>query len=76
MKSGRIGTPYLTSALDGGEWSVSRPGRFTTRERDPSTHWVGLDAVENRNVLVPAGNGAPRYELSGLPAWHTVPKRA
>jgi hypothetical protein len=25
----------LTSALDGGEWSASRPGRFTPRERAP-----------------------------------------
>jgi hypothetical protein len=31
----------LTSALDGGEWSASRPGRFTPRERAPSTHWIG-----------------------------------
>jgi hypothetical protein len=31
----------LTSALDGDEWSVSRPGRFTPRERAPSTHWIG-----------------------------------
>jgi hypothetical protein len=37
------------SALDGGEWSSSRPGHFT-----PGTHWIGdcvglrggLDAVE------------------------------
>jgi hypothetical protein len=43
----------LTSALDGGEWSASRYGRFTPRERDPCTHrvggWMGsragLDAV-------------------------------
>jgi len=37
----------LTSSLDGGEWSASRPGRFTLRERDRG--WVGpragLDAV-------------------------------
>jgi hypothetical protein len=26
----------LTSALVGGEWSTSRPGRFT-----PGTHWIG-----------------------------------
>jgi hypothetical protein len=26
---------FLTSALDGGEWSVSRPGRFTPREIPP-----------------------------------------
>jgi hypothetical protein len=31
----------LTSALDGGEWSASRPGRFTPRERNPGTHWIG-----------------------------------
>jgi len=31
----------LTSALDGGEWSASRPGRFTPRERAPDTHWIG-----------------------------------
>jgi hypothetical protein len=26
--SGRIAPPFLTSALDGGEWSASRHGRF------------------------------------------------
>jgi hypothetical protein len=30
----------LTSALDGGEWSVSRPDHFTPRERAPSTSLV------------------------------------
>jgi hypothetical protein len=30
---------FLTSALDRGELSVSRPGRFTPRERAPGTHW-------------------------------------
>jgi hypothetical protein len=32
---------FLTSALIEGEWSVSRLGRFTPRERGPSTHWIG-----------------------------------
>jgi len=32
---------FLTSALDGGEWSVSGPGRFIRRERAPDTHWIG-----------------------------------
>jgi hypothetical protein len=51
---------FLTSALVGGEWSASRPGRFTTGERAPSTHWIGgwvgprvgldrLDGVEKNN---------------------------
>jgi len=34
-------TESLTSALDGGEWSASRPGRVTSRERTPGTHWIG-----------------------------------
>jgi hypothetical protein len=34
-------THYLTSALDGGEWSASHPGRFTARERAPCIHWIG-----------------------------------
>jgi hypothetical protein len=51
-------THSLTSALDGGEWLASRPGRFTPRERALSTHWMGgwvgssavLDAVVKRKI--------------------------
>jgi hypothetical protein len=32
---------FLASALVGGEWSASRPGRFTPGERAPGTHWIG-----------------------------------
>jgi hypothetical protein len=32
---------FLTSALDGGEWSASLPDRFTPRERAFGTHWIG-----------------------------------
>jgi hypothetical protein len=32
---------FLISALVGGEWSASRPGRSTPRERSPGTHWIG-----------------------------------
>jgi hypothetical protein len=28
-------------ALDGGEWSASRPNRFTPREKAPGTRWIG-----------------------------------
>jgi hypothetical protein len=56
--SGGIGPPFLTLALDRGEWSASRPGRFTL-----VTHWMGgwlgpragLDAVEDRKILPLAG---------------------
>jgi hypothetical protein len=30
-----------TSALDGGEWSASRPNRFTPGLRAAGTHWTG-----------------------------------
>jgi hypothetical protein len=30
-----------TSWGGGGEWSASRPGRFTLGERAPGTHWIG-----------------------------------
>jgi hypothetical protein len=32
---------FLTSELVGGDWSASRPRRFTPGERAPSTHWIG-----------------------------------
>jgi hypothetical protein len=51
---------FYTSALDGGEWSVSRSGHVTPREAAP-THplgcrldepQIGLDAAENRTPAV------------------------
>jgi hypothetical protein len=59
----------LTSALDEGEWSASRPGRFTPRERAPGTHWIGgwvgpgavLDAVVKRNISL-CGKHFKKYE--------------
>jgi hypothetical protein len=58
---GYSSTHSLTSALDGGEWSASRPGRFTPWERAPGTHWIGgwagsgavLDAVVKRKIPKP-----------------------
>jgi hypothetical protein len=54
---------FLTLALPGGEWSASRPGRFSPGERAPDTHliegWVGpragLDDVEKRKFLTLPG---------------------
>jgi hypothetical protein len=52
----------MTSALDGGEWSASRPGRaFTPGERTSGTHctggWVGpragLDTEDRGKILCP-----------------------
>jgi hypothetical protein len=48
---------FLTSALVGGEWSVSRLGRFTPVERAPGTHWKGswVDDVDKRKFLTLLG---------------------
>jgi hypothetical protein len=31
---------FLPSAVDGGEWSVSRPRPLYPAERAPGTHWI------------------------------------
>jgi hypothetical protein len=54
---------FMTSILAGGEWSVSRPGRFTPWERAPGTHWIGgwvdprgdLDDMEDRKLFTLLG---------------------
>jgi len=46
-------------ALNGVEWSASRSGRLTPRERDPGTRWTegwvspraGPDAVVRREMI-------------------------
>jgi hypothetical protein len=54
---------FLTSALVGGEWSASRPGRFIPGERVPGNHWIGgwvdpragLHEVEKRKFFTLPG---------------------
>jgi hypothetical protein len=41
MGSGGLAPPLLTSTADGGEWSDSRPGRFTPGERASGIHSIG-----------------------------------
>jgi hypothetical protein len=61
----------LTSALDGGEWSASRPGRFTPRETAPVTYWIGgwvgpravLDAVVERKSPSPSREPNPKTSI-------------
>jgi hypothetical protein len=59
---------FLTSTLDGGECSASRPGRFTSREKLPGTNWIGgwvgprtgLDAVVKRKISRCCRDSNPR----------------
>jgi hypothetical protein len=54
---------------DGGEWSVSRTGRFTPREKARRTHWIGgwvspragLDAVVERKFPARVGTRTPDH---------------
>jgi hypothetical protein len=58
-------THFLTSALDRGEWSASRHGRFTPRKGAPGTHWIGgwvgpravLDSVVSNQMHLKHKNG-------------------
>jgi hypothetical protein len=53
---------FLTSALDAGEWSASRPGLFTPRNEKGG--WVGcrpgLDVVGNTKISCPCLDVNPR----------------
>jgi hypothetical protein len=59
---------FLTSTLEGGEWTASHPGRLTPGERASGTPWVGgwvgpragLDAVEKRKISSPRRESNPR----------------
>jgi hypothetical protein len=52
---------FLISALVGGEWPASRPGRFTPGERSAGTHWIGslegtrasLDDMKRKSLTLP-----------------------
>jgi hypothetical protein len=61
-----VATPYLTSALDGGEWLASRLGRFTPR----NSLWYPL----NRRLGGPQ-NRSGRYGLEKnlMPARSRIP---
>jgi hypothetical protein len=56
-------TSFLASALAGGEWSDSRPGRFIAGERVLGTYWIGgwvdprsyMDDVEKRKFFTLPG---------------------
>jgi hypothetical protein len=57
---------FLTSALVVGEWSASRPCRFTPGERAPGTHFMRLGGPQSRSgrygevkIFYPSGTQTP-----------------
>jgi hypothetical protein len=72
--SGDITPLFLTSALEGGEWSASRPGRFTPgksprypldRRLGGPQNRPGCSGIEKN--LVPAGNRTAAVQLIARP---------
>jgi hypothetical protein len=69
---------FLSSALDGGEWSAPLPVRFTPSERAPGNHWIGgwvgpragLDAVVRKKFPVPAGTRTPDHPARSPALYH------
>jgi hypothetical protein len=59
--SGGVAPPFLTSALYVGEWSCTRPSRFTPGERAPGTHWIGgwVGPRAGMDALTLVGNRTP-----------------
>jgi hypothetical protein len=63
-----------TSALDTGEWSASRPGRFTSKEIAPKYYWMGdwvrpracLDTVARRKYPSPCRESNPGHPARSL----------
>jgi hypothetical protein len=63
---------FTTSALDGGEWSVSLPGRaLPPGKGPPGTHWkggwvdprAGLDTEVRRKILLPLQGIEPQFSV-------------
>jgi hypothetical protein len=60
-------THSLSWTVDRGEWSATRPGRLTPRERAPGTHWIGgwkgpragLDGAVKRKIPSPRRESNP-----------------
>jgi hypothetical protein len=69
--SGGIAPPFLTPALDRGEWSASRSGRFPPGKESLVTigyesggRRAGLDAVEYRKSLALVGNPTTSFQAA------------
>jgi hypothetical protein len=68
-----IAPPFLTSALDGDEWSASCPCRFTPGERAPGTFLIGWDPQpvwtlwKREKSLSLGGNRTPAVQPVAIP---------
>jgi hypothetical protein len=76
--SGGTGSPFLLSAVDTVQWSLSCPKRFTDTETYSCNHWirvglgVNLDTVHCRRTLVFGKNRLSRSSCSPSLYWTSV----
>jgi hypothetical protein len=74
----------LTSLLDGGEESVSRPSRFIRRERIIDAHWIGvcvgsrksLNVLNEKNILCPPSNELSIVHATPWALWRSDWRRS
>jgi hypothetical protein len=69
MGSGGIAPPFLTLEVDEGEWSVSRPGHFTSGER---AVLIGYEAGWVPESIWTLWNGKEK-KLPGIEVWPSSP---
>jgi hypothetical protein len=75
-ESGGIDPPFLTSALDGGEWPASHPGSLIPGGRTSGTYWIGywvgpragLGSVKKKKSFGLALNRTPAVHSDAIPA--------
>jgi hypothetical protein len=68
----RYSSTILDSALDGGEWSASRPCRFTLKETALDAHWIGgwvgpragVDIIEKGKILSSVGESNNKLAMN------------
>jgi hypothetical protein len=56
----------LNCALDGGEWSISSHGLFTSGVRAPATHWIGGLVGLCRSGRGGEGKNSPSFPPLGI----------
>jgi hypothetical protein len=75
-KCGCIEPRFLNSVLVEGEWSASRPGRFTSRERAVDAHWIGDWVAEPVWKSRRSSNSLPYWDSNSDPSVaHSVASR-
>jgi hypothetical protein len=80
-RRGCTAPPFLTSALDGGDWLAWRSSRFIPGERARGTHWIGgwvdpragLEATEKRKMLsLPGIDPRPPDNINNFGRFHAM----